>query len=96
MNSSPDYKGYTEDDVVSVSKIGEKYGFINSVYKVYRFQKDFTADEYLKLLSTYPDHMTLEENRRKEFFKEIKKTIKNHGGVITVNYICDLHLCTKP
>ena len=96
MNSPADYKGFTQHDADKISLTAEKYGFINTVSKIYTFTKDFTADEYIKLLSTYPDHMEIEESIRKEFFNEIKKTIKNYGGVITVNYICDLYLCTKP
>ena len=96
MNNSADYKEFSQRDVDNVAAVAGKYGFINPVTKIYTFTKDFTADEYIKLLSTYPDHMRLEEEIRKEFFSEIKKAIKKHGGIITVNYTCDLHLCTKP
>ena len=96
MNSSEDYKGYTLEDVKTLSSVAEKYGFINNEYKVYHFTKDFSADEYIKLLSTYPDHMEIAEEKRKEFFNKIKNTIKNHGGIITAHYLLDLHLSLKP
>ena len=95
MNSTDDYRGYTVSDAKQVSVIAPKYGFTDIHMEIFNFSKDYTADEYIKLLSTYPDHAEIEEEKRKDFFKKIKKAIKNHGGIITVEYMLDLHLARK-
>lgn len=96
MPSDKEYKPYSEDNARQTTAIAEKYGFTDCRYKMYSFTKDFTADEYISLLSTYPDHAKIEEAARKEFFAEIKKAIKDAGNKITVYYTVDLQLARKP
>lgn len=96
MPSDREYKQYSEDDAKALCHVAEKYGFTDCTYKMYEFSKDFTSKEYIELLSTYPDHMNIEEEKRKEFFKKIRKAIDAAGGIITVNYIVDLQLARKP
>ena len=93
--SAGEYRAFTVRDAEIINAAAEKYGFTDSVMKIYNFTKDFTDKEYIKLLETYPDHYRIKEEKRKEFFKKIKAAIKKHGGVITVNYTLDMHLHTK-
>ena len=96
MPGDKDYKPYSENDAKNAAFLASDYGFTDIQYKTYNFEKNFTADEYVKLLSTYPDHMRLSEETRKEFFFKIKKTISKFGNKITINYFVDLQLARKP
>ena len=96
MPSDKEYKPYSENEAKEAAFLAVDYGFTDIQYKIYNFEKSFTADDYIKLLSTYPDHMKLEETTRKEFFKKIKDTIKKSGNNISVNYMVDLLLARKP
>jgi len=86
---------YCEADAKETAEIAGKYGFVDARYKLYRFTKDFTADEYSVLLRTYPDHMAIEKSDREKLFKGIHSAIENNGGIITVYYTTDLELCRK-
>ena len=96
MPTDKKYKPYSENDAKIAAFIAADYGFTDIEYKIYNFEKSFTADEYIKLLSTYPDHMKIEEDIRKEFFKKIKSEIKKSGDEISINYMVDLLLARKP
>lgn len=96
MPSDKDYKPYSENDATLQAEKAEVYGFTDCQYKIYYFEKTFSADDYIKLLSTYPDHMKMEEGKRKEFFKKIKSVIKENGNEIVINYMVDLQLGRKP
>lgn len=96
MPGDKDYKPYSENDAKNAALLASDYGFTDIQYKTYNFEKNFTADEYVKLLSTYPDHMRLSEEIREEFFSKIKKTILKFGNKITINYFVDLQLARKP
>ena len=54
------------------------------------------ADEYITLLSTYSDHIAIEEKTRMKFFSEIKDAINGLGGKITIYDTIDLQLARKP
>ncbi len=72
------------------------YGFVDIKHALYHATKDFTADEYMALLRTYPDHMKLEASARNRLFDGIHSAIQSHGGVMTVTYAMDLELARKP
>ena len=48
------------------------------------------------LISTYSDHITIEESIRERFFDAIEDTISRHGGTISVFDTIDLQLARKP
>ena len=83
------------EDAKALAKLAEKYGFTDTEYKLYSWKKDFSADEYMRLLKTYPDHMRLEDEKRKGLFEGIYQAIQKHGGVITVYYTMDMQLARK-
>jgi len=89
-------KEFGDAEAKTLADIALKYGFASTEHKLYRMKKDFTADEYMTLLCTYPDHMALERDRRELLFGGIHCAINRHGGIITVNYIYDLELAAKP
>lgn len=88
-------KEYSEEDAKKLAQIARKYGFTDIEHRMYYFTKDFTADEYMGLLRTYPDHMKIEEVNRRKLFQEIHCAIVRNGGVITVYYTMDLELARK-
>lgn len=87
---------YSMEDANRVAEIARSYGFDDIVCQWYTTTKDFTADEYMALLRTYPNHMKVQEADRKMLFKGIYYAIKNHGGIMTVYYTIDLELARKP
>lgn len=80
----------------ALAQLAQKYGFINTQAHLYHQIKDFSADEYLMLLHTYPDHMAIEPDHRKKLFEGIHAAIIRHGGVLGVHYAVDLELAAKP
>lgn len=55
----------------------------------------YTTSDYLNLLMTYSDHITLASNRREKLFQELRAIIDSHGGKIirpfdTVLYLMSL------
>lgn len=90
---------YVEFSVENAREIAQKalaYGFADVKYSMYHTTKNFTADEYMALLRTYPDHMKLKESDRKNLFDGIHSAINNHGGIMTVYYSMDLELARRP
>lgn len=87
---------FSDTDAADLSRLALKYGFTNPQYKLYHATKDFTADAYMALLRTYPDHMSLEEDSRKKLFDGIHSAIMQNGGLITVYYTIDLEMAQKP
>jgi hypothetical protein len=48
------------------------------------------------LISTYSDHITIEESIRERFFDELEKTINRYGGFISVFDTLDMQMARKP
>lgn len=87
---------FGEADAKAIAELALNYGFTDVAYRLYRTTKEFTADEYLSLLRTYPDHMKLPERNRTGLFDGIRSAIERHGGNFTVYYTMDLELARKP
>ena len=89
-------KDFVIEDAKKLAEIAYKYGFVDTVYQLYTSTKDFSADEYIALLRTYPDHMKVEEADRKKLFEGIRSAINKHGGIMSVYYTMDLELARRP
>ena len=50
---------YGDADARKLAEKALAYGFADIKYSLYHTTKDFTADEYMALLRTYPDHMKM-------------------------------------
>lgn len=87
---------YSTENAKKRADIAKKYGFIDIEYRMYHRTRTFTSDEYILLLGTYSDHIAIEEEKRKEFFSEVKRAIDELGGVITIYDTIDLALARKP
>ncbi len=86
---------YSEEQAQSRALIAEKYGFTDIQYNLFYRTRTFSAKEYKMLLSTYSDHIAIEERIRTEFFSQIEKAINRHGGEITIYDTIDLQLARK-
>ena len=87
---------YTEAQALRRAEIAGKYGFTDIQYRLYRRTRVFTAAEYVQLLGTYSDHISLPEEVRLPFFRAVEEAINAHGGSITIYDTIDLQLARKP
>lgn len=91
-----EYRPLTQADGPHLLALPESYGFVETEFHLYEFTKDFTAEAYMGLLKTYPDHMSLDEASRDGLFGGIYEAILRHGGVMTIYYTVDMELGRKP
>lgn len=73
-----------------------KYGFVDVELHLYKGTRSFDADEYISLLNTYPDHVSIPEPIKSQFLSDIKKVIQNFDNIIKINDKMDLYLAKKP
>jgi len=52
----------------------------------------YTTDRYMKLLDTFSDHRTLEDETRKRMYQEVRDIIDKHGGTIDRPLLATLFL----
>ena len=95
MPATPEPKEFGETDARRLAGVAARYGFADAEYRLYGQTKDFTADQYVELLKTYPNHMALDEPDRRGLFEEIHAAIERHGGTMTVYYAVDMELARK-
>ena len=74
----------------------EKYGFVKVECRLYEQVREFTADEYIGLLSTYSDNIALLEPEKTQFFTEMRNVIYDFNNNIKVYDIIDLYLAKRP
>lgn len=96
MPGVPADNEYTGEQAKKRAGLAEKYGFTEISYQLYHRTRTYTAEEYVALLNTYSDHITLGEDIRREFFAKIRETIRKYGGYITIYDTIDLQLARKP
>lgn len=87
---------YTQEQARRRAMVAGKYGFVDNRYALFYRTRTFSAKEYIQLLSTYSDHIAMEEAVRTEFFSKIEEAIDTHGGRITIYDTMDLQLARKP
>ena len=87
---------YTEEQAAAKAAIADKYGFTDTRYMMFHRIRTLTAAEYRILISTYSDHITIEESIRKRFFDVIEGAINHHGGSVSIFDTIDLQLARKP
>ena len=61
--------------------------FADPIHRVYAWTANYSAEQYIKLIGTYSDHIALPEFNRMYLFGGIAELInKNYGGSITKHY----------
>lgn len=87
---------YTEEQALRRAEIAVKCGFTDIRHRLYRRTRVFTAAEYVQMLGTYSDHISLPDEVRLPFFRAVADAINAHGGTITIYDTIDLQLARKP
>lgn len=87
---------YTEEQAAARAAIAGKYGFTDIQHVLFHRVRTLSAAEYRKLIGTYSDHITIEENIRERFFDAIEDAINRHGGSISIFDTIDLQMARKP
>jgi len=87
---------YTEEQAAERAAVACRYGFTDIQYRLFHRTRTLSAAEYRMLISTYSDHITIEESIRERFFDELEKTINRYGGFISVFDTLDMQMARKP
>jgi SAM-dependent methyltransferase len=87
-NPSEIYRGFRFEGL-------ERYGFSEVTMKLYDASRTYSADEYIALLDTYSDHITLPDDNRAALYAGIKEAILRHGGHHKVEYVFQLYMGRK-
>lgn len=96
MNSTSVPSEYSEADARQRADLAAKYGFEDIRYSLFHRVRCFTADEYIRLLGTYSDHIALDAQIQKKFYAGIRQAINDFGGQINIYDTIDLELARKP
>jgi SAM-dependent methyltransferase len=65
--------------------------FEKTVVKRYPWSEIYTANQYIKLLNTYSDHIRLPDDARNCLFHDISDLIEQHGGTVERPYLTALY-----
>jgi len=87
---------YTEEQAAARATIADKYGFTDTQYMLFHRIRILSAAEYRMLISTYSDHITIENSIRERFFDVIEDAINRHGGSVSIFDTIDMQLARKP
>lgn len=74
----------------------EKYGFVDLERREYRKTRTYNADDYVALIGTHADHITLREPDKSRFYAGIREAIMKSGNQITLYDKITLYLARKP
>jgi len=94
---APVDKQRDEDWIKEIEMRIEEVGlFEHPVVRTYSWSRVYSAEAYIRLLSTYSDHLGLEERRRKRLFEGIQALIdERFGGAITRPYLTVLFIALR-
>lgn len=72
----------------------EKAGFSKVSAKKFFCIREFSAEDYRDLLTTYSDHMALERDRREMLMSGVQKAVQRYGKV-TIDYTFEMYTGIK-
>ena len=72
----------------------EKAGFSKVSAKKFFCIREFSAEDYRNLLTTYSDHMALERERREMLMSGVQKAVQRYGKV-TIDYTFEMYTGIK-
>lgn len=86
-----------EDEIRATAAYVDSTGLFEPVIvRTYPWTRTYTTLEYLRLLNTYSDHLTLEEGRRQSLYQGIADLIeRRYGGKVERHYLSVLFLSAK-
>ena len=92
-NTEPSTEAAIESTTAAINRLGL---FAPVAVRTYRWSRSYTAEEYIKLLNTYSDHLLLAEQKRKRLHDGIQALIEDeYGGTITKPYLTILYIAKK-
>jgi SAM-dependent methyltransferase len=74
----------------------DQYGFADLEYREYHKTREYSADDYVSLIGTHSDHITLKEPGKSKFYEGIRSAIMDAGNKITLYDKMVLYLARKP
>jgi SAM-dependent methyltransferase len=74
----------------------DKYDFVNLERREYRKTREYSADDYVSLIGTHADHITLQEPYKTKFYEGIREVIRSFGNKITLYDKITMYLARKP
>jgi len=74
----------------------EHYGFTDITMHLYDAFREYTADEYIALLDTYSDHISLPDENKNALYSGIREAILKHGNSYKLNGVFQLYMGRKP
>jgi SAM-dependent methyltransferase len=85
------------DAIESLRDEIEAAGFFEYVaWRTYLWDQPYTTDEYLALLDTYSGHRALDDKRRQELYRRIRRRIEARpDGRVTKTYLTMLNVARK-
>lgn len=72
------------------------YGYTDYEKRQYHGSRKLNADQYIALVSTHSDHITIPEPHRTPFFSGLRQAVLDAGNVIVFNDTHELMLARKP
>ncbi len=69
--------------------------FGNLEAHTYLWSRDYTAEEYIRMLDTHSDHRMLPEADRTRLFDQLTSLVREFGGIISREYATLLHIAQK-
>ena len=73
----------------------ENSGFECVEFNLFKGVREYSSENYIKLLNTYSDHMLTKPDIKEQFENEIKSVIEKNNNVIKIYDIIDLYLAKK-
>ncbi len=67
-------------------------GYESPLQRSYRWQRDYSTEQYLELLQTHSDHIVLEPERRRALMAAVAAVIDGAGGQLQLDYVTQLTL----
>jgi SAM-dependent methyltransferase len=74
----------------------DKYGFVDLECLEYVKTREYNANDYISLIGTYSDHLSLQETYKSKFYEGIREAIVNSCNKITLYDKITMYLARKP
>lgn len=91
-----DLKEFGEADCGRYQQLLAWYGFADISVALYRRTRQLSADDYIGLMNTYSDHLSMPGPLRLAMEKDMRAAIEGAGGTLPIYDTMDLYLARVP
>jgi SAM-dependent methyltransferase len=92
----PWFPGFTGPHGAERPSQTELSGYFGSLTeRSYRWALDYTVDQYLELLRSFPEHLRVPVGRRDALFNAVGKVIESSGAPLRMNYETRLYFASR-